>query len=120
DELAIRHITFWRDGFTFDDVALMRYDDSANIDVLKAIHAGQAPPSLLNVRPGQLVELQVTKRTDEDYVPPKIKPFSGTDNRLGAPVPAAVPPSSGSASSTSNSGAAADASNIAPRFEVDQ
>jgi UBX domain-containing protein 1 len=81
------------------------------------VSSREAPPSLLNVRPGQLVDLQVTKRTDEDYVPPKIKPFSGTDNRLGAPVPGAVPPSSGSASSTSNS---AGASNMAPRFEVDQ
>jgi UBX domain-containing protein 1 len=84
------------------------------------VSSRHAPPSLLNVRPGQRVELRVMKRTDEDYVPPKIKPFSGTDNRLGAPVPAAVPPSSGSASSTSNSGAAAGASHIAPRFEVDQ
>jgi hypothetical protein len=42
DELAIRHITFWRDGFTFDDGVFMRYDDLANVDVLKAIHAGCA------------------------------------------------------------------------------
>ncbi|KAF7362715.1 SEP-domain-containing protein [Mycena venus] len=118
DELAIRRLTFWRDGFTVEDGALMRYDDPANADVLAAIHAGHAPPSILNVRHGQRVDVQVTKRTDEDYIPPKVKPFSGTGNRLGAPVPAAAPPAS--TSSTSSSGGAAGASSITPRFEVDQ
>lgn len=31
-----------------------------------------APPSVLNVLPGQSVELRVMKRLDEDYVPPKV------------------------------------------------
>ena len=49
-----------------------------------------APESVLNVRYGQQVELRVAQRTSEDYVPgPKkpSKPFSGSGNRLGSPVP---------------------------------
>ncbi|KAF7350626.1 SEP-domain-containing protein [Mycena sanguinolenta] len=115
DDLAIRRLTFWRDGFTVEDGPLMRYDDPANADVLAAIHAGHAPPSILNVRLGQRVDVQVTKRTEDNYVPPPPKPFSGSGNRLGAPVPAAtVAPSSSSAAP------AASASGSSPRFEVDQ
>ncbi|KAF8157379.1 ubiquitin-related domain-containing protein [Mycena galopus ATCC 62051] len=92
----------------------MRYDDPANADVLAAIHAGHAPPSILNVRHGQRVDVQVTQRTSDDYVPPPPKPFSGSGNRLGAPVPAA--------SSTSSSTAAASAATASGpvSFEVDQ
>ncbi|KAK7057951.1 SEP-domain-containing protein [Favolaschia claudopus] len=118
DELVVRRLTFWRDGFTVEDGELMRYDDPANADVLAAIHAGHAPPSILNVRIGQRVDVQVTKRTDEDYIPPKPKPFSGSGNRLGAPVPAAV--SSSAAASSSSRSQATSASSITPRFEVDQ
>ena len=49
-----------------------------------------APEHVLNVRYGQQVELRVAQRTDEDYVPgPKkpAKPFAGSGNRLGSPVP---------------------------------
>ncbi|KAJ7681463.1 SEP domain-containing protein [Mycena olivaceomarginata] len=88
DELAIRRLTFWHDGFTIEDGPLMRYDDPANADVLAAIHVGHAPPSILNMRPGQRVDVQVSKRTEDDYVPPPAKPFSGTGNRLGAPTSA--------------------------------
>ncbi|KAJ7884451.1 SEP-domain-containing protein [Mycena leptocephala] len=118
DELVVRRLTFWREGFTVEDGPLMRYDDPANADVLSAIHAGHAPPSILNVRIGQRVDVQVTKRTDEDYIPPKPKPFSGTGNRLGAPVPAV---SSSSAPAPSSSAQASTSSSvITPRFEVDQ
>ncbi|KAJ6592617.1 SEP domain-containing protein [Mycena capillaripes] len=122
DELVIRRLTFWRQGFTVEDGPLMRYDDPANADVLAAIHAGHAPPSILNVRIGQRVDVQVTKRTDDDYVPPKPKPFSGAGQRLGAPVPSVSTTSASTytTSATSTSGAAASASAITPRFEVDQ
>lgn len=51
-----------------------------------------APPAVLNVLPGQHVELRVTKRTDEDYVPPKgTKTFGGSGHRLGAVVPDSYP-----------------------------
>ncbi|KAF8160112.1 hypothetical protein K438DRAFT_1985917 [Mycena galopus ATCC 62051] len=65
---------------------LMRYDDPANADVLAAINAGHAPPSILNLCYGQRFDVQVTQRTSDDYVPPPPKPFSGSSNRLGAPV----------------------------------
>jgi UBX domain-containing protein 1 len=50
DELVVRRLTFWREGFTVEDGPLMRYDDPANADVLAAIHAGcvfQAPLLLI-------------------------------------------------------------------------
>ncbi|KAJ7857492.1 hypothetical protein B0H14DRAFT_3639106 [Mycena olivaceomarginata] len=111
DELAIRRLTFWRDGFTVEDGPLKRYDDPANADVLAAIHAGHAPPSILNMRPGQRVDVQVSKRTEDDYVPPPAKPFSGTGNRLGAPT-------SAPSASVARAAPASNAS-INPRFEVD-
>ncbi|KAJ7616926.1 SEP domain-containing protein, partial [Mycena polygramma] len=80
-------LTFWRQGFTVEGGPLMRYDDPQHADVLAAIHSGRhAPPSIPNVRPGQRVDVQVTKRTEEDWVPPKAKPFSGAGDRLGAPL----------------------------------
>lgn len=40
EETAVRHITFWRDGFAVEDGELMRYDDPANAHVLSEINAG--------------------------------------------------------------------------------
>lgn len=37
---AIRHLTFWRDGFSVEDGELMRYDDPANDQILSEINAG--------------------------------------------------------------------------------
>ncbi|KAJ7328311.1 hypothetical protein DFH08DRAFT_967457 [Mycena albidolilacea] len=59
----------------------MRSDDPANADVLAVIHAGHAPQSILNVRPGQRVDVQVSKRTEDDHVPPPAKPFSDVVSR---------------------------------------
>ncbi|KAJ7089558.1 SEP domain-containing protein [Mycena epipterygia] len=117
EETVIRRLTFWRDGFTVEDGVLMRYDDPANTEVLAAIDAGHAPPSILDVLPGQRVDVQVTKRTDEDYIPPKPRPFQGSGNRLGAPVPAARPSASASSSSAAQP---QERANINPQFEVDQ
>lgn len=91
-----------------------------------------APPSILNVQPGQHVELRVTKRTEEDYVPPKgTKLFSGEGHRLGAVVPdfstgtsgTSMPgsfPSSANASTSAARGSSEDKPSISPKFEVDQ
>jgi len=52
-----------------------------------------APPQILNVRVGQPVELRVTRRLGEDYVPPPKRPlgtFEGTGHRLGDAVPEVV------------------------------
>ena len=40
EETAIRHLTFWRDGFSIEDGELMRYDDPANEQILNEINAG--------------------------------------------------------------------------------
>ncbi|CAZ86320.1 unnamed protein product [Tuber melanosporum] len=87
-----RSLTFWRDGFSVEDGPLMRYDDPANQDVLRAIQNGRAPLSLMNVEPGQPADVNVFRRIDEDYVPTKKKPapFSGTGQRLGSPTPSAL------------------------------
>ncbi|KAI0357190.1 SEP-domain-containing protein [Trametes cingulata] len=140
EETAIRHLTFWRDGFTVEDGELMRYDDPANEQILAEINSGRAPPQILNVAPGQPVELRVVKRLSEDYVPsPKArqaKVFSGQGHRLGSPVPGELTPGASSSGSGSGmpggfpSGSASaggsslpaqrTADSISTRFEVDQ
>ncbi|KAF8674578.1 SEP protein [Rhizoctonia solani] len=123
DEVAIREITFWRDGFSIADGPLLKYDDPANQAILSAINSGSAPPSVLNVRVGQPVELRVAQRTKEDYRPPPPKPatpFSGSGNRLGAPAPSGEASGSGSGS-TSMPGTFANSEpeSIRTMFEVD-
>lgn len=93
----------------------------------------RAPPSILNVLPGQPVELRVAKRTTDDYVAPKRGAFHGSGNRLGAPVPDIASSSASASGSTSMPGsftpeapppAASDSQPDramgAPKFEVDQ
>ncbi|KAJ7078453.1 hypothetical protein B0H15DRAFT_788910 [Mycena belliarum] len=108
---ATRRLTFWRDGFTVEDGPLMRYDDPAHAAVLEAIHSGLAPPALLNVRPGQPVEVVVAKRTTEDFVPPR-DAWGAGGVRLGAPVPglSGAGPSASTSASTSASGSGSSAS----------
>lgn len=89
DEPQVRHLTFWKDGFSIEDGPLMKYDDPANKEILAAIKAGRAPLSILNVKFGQQVELRVAQRQTEAYQPPPKKPmkaFSGSGNRLGSPA----------------------------------
>ena len=145
-ESVVRHITFWRNGFTVGDGPLMDYDVPENAEILRSIEQGyaistylkskfihintidiyrQAPPALLNVRYGQPVELRVLKKVNEDYVEPERphRAFDGTGHRLGAPTP---PIGSSSAStsqasaSTSSSSAEADIQSVQTKFEVDQ
>ncbi|CDO76860.1 hypothetical protein BN946_scf184402.g1 [Trametes cinnabarina] len=105
EETAIRHLTFWREGFTVEDGELMRYDDPANEQILAEINAGRAPPQILNVFPGQPVELRVVKRLSEDYTPSprarQAKVFSGQGHRLGSPVPGELTPGPSSSASGS-------------------
>ncbi|KAA8906096.1 hypothetical protein FN846DRAFT_949148 [Sphaerosporella brunnea] len=84
-----RTLTFWRNGFSVEDGPLMRYDDPANREILQGIERGRAPLSLMNVQPGQPADVNVFKRMDEDYIPPKKKfvPFSGQGQRLGSLTP---------------------------------
>jgi UBX domain-containing protein 1 len=103
-ETAIRHLTFWRDGFTIEDSDLMRYDDPQSNQILSEIQTGRAPPSVLNIQPGQPVELRVAKRLEEPYTPSatakRAAAFSGSGNRLGAPVPSMTGASSSSSAQT--------------------
>ncbi|KAF8646010.1 hypothetical protein AX16_007436 [Volvariella volvacea WC 439] len=126
EETAVRHITFWRDGFSVEDGELMRYDDPNHAQVLAEINAGRAPPSVLNVLPGQPVELRVAQRTEENYIPPKKKAFSGSGNRLGAPVPEvvqisqAMPGAFPAPGSSSDAGPSREREGVTTKFEVDQ
>jgi len=138
EETAVRHITFWRDGFSVEDGPLLRYDVPENSRLLNEINTGHAPPSILNVRVGQPVELRVARRTNEEYVPPPkraMAAFEGSGNRLGSPVPVisgagdlnasasvsdAIPGAFPRATSTSTDAAVPRAPNDAPMFEVDQ
>ncbi|KAF9808997.1 hypothetical protein IEO21_07652 [Rhodonia placenta] len=137
EETAVRHLTFWRDGFSVEDGELMRYDDPANAQILSEINSGRAPPHILNVAPGQPVELRVVKRLQDDYSPePKAlgaNTFSGAGHRLGSPVPSLSTPGASGSGSTQMPGtfpgASAPASaptsertpeSIHTRFEVDQ
>ncbi|KAJ2817762.1 protein phosphatase regulator, partial [Coemansia sp. 'formosensis'] len=79
DEVAVRELTFWRNGFSLGDGPLFNTEDPVNRQNLEAILQGRAPLDILNVQPGQQVEMKVTNRRDEDYVPlaqPPAQPFS--------------------------------------------
>lgn len=93
----------------------------------------RAPPSILNVLPDQPVELRVSRRTDEDYVPTPQRGFAGSGNRLGGVVPESAsvpqvgmpgafpsPESSSAASATPPAPPPRDPDTIATRFSVDQ
>ncbi|CAK9436331.1 uncharacterized protein LODBEIA_P08890 [Lodderomyces beijingensis] len=84
-----REITFWKQGFTVGDSLLYSYDDPKNQRILNEIEQGRVPISILEVDPGDDVDVTVSKRTDEDYVPPKKKVggYHGAGQRLGSPVP---------------------------------
>lgn len=122
---TIRHLTFWKDGFSVEDGDLLRYDDPENSELLAQIQAGRAPPSILNVQEGEPVELNVTKRLEEEF-PTTRRAFTGTGHRLGAPVPEVASSSSSmpgafpAPAAAPSSSASGDSSNIVPKFEVDQ
>ncbi|KAK5779454.1 hypothetical protein RI543_003345 [Arxiozyma heterogenica] len=85
-----REITFWKDGFQVgSDGKLYRYDDPANEFFLNELNQGRAPLKLLDVKFGQEVEVNVFKKLDENYKPPKRKlgGFYGKGQRLGSPIP---------------------------------
>ncbi|KAJ7668899.1 hypothetical protein B0H17DRAFT_949679, partial [Mycena rosella] len=96
-------LTFWRDGFTIEDGLLMRYDEHEEILAAIQVNEGLASPTLLGVAPGQPVDVVVSKRTGEDYVP------DAWGARLDVPVPGfsgASSSSSGASSSSTSTSAA--------------
>lgn len=120
---AVRHLTFWRDGFSVEDGPLMRYDDPNNAQILEEINSGRAPPQILNVQVGQPVELRVARRTNEDYIPPTAgpaQPFSGAGNRLGAPVPPISGTDQPMPGRFDEGSSLSEPQSVSTRFEVDQ
>lgn len=87
-ERVKRILHFWADGFSIDDGDLFRFDDPANAQVLQQIRSGRAPLHIMNVAPGQEVDVSVNPH-EENYIKPKTqyKPFGGQGNRLGSPTP---------------------------------
>jgi UBX domain-containing protein 1 len=84
-----RTLHFWADGFSVDDGDLYRSDDPRNAEILDGIRRGRAPLSIMNVQPGQEVDVEI-KQHEEKYAKPKpkYKPFAGSGQRLGSPTPA--------------------------------
>lgn len=72
------------------DGDLYRSDDPRNAQILEGIRQGRAPLSIMNVEPGQEVDVEI-KQHDQNYVKPKpkYKPFQGVGQRLGSPTPGA-------------------------------
>ncbi|KAF9236773.1 hypothetical protein BU15DRAFT_88983 [Melanogaster broomeanus] len=127
EEEVQRNITFWRNGFSVEGGEFYSYADPENEQLIAEINAGRAPVSVLNVRPGQPVEVMVSKRTNEDYVPEK-RAFSGSGNRLGSPVPVITTSATmpGSFPAVESTGAASsvvlptERRSLTTIFEVDQ
>jgi len=86
-----RVLHFWNDGFSIDDGELYRSDDPRNRAILDGIRQGRAPLSIMDVEPGQEVDVNIEQHT-EDYVKPKKKytPWGGAGQRLGSPTPGDV------------------------------
>jgi UBX domain-containing protein 1 len=93
-----RTMHLWADGVSIDDGPLFRFDDPANQPLMEQINQGHAPLSMLDVQPGQEVDLNLDPHKDENYVKPKpkYKPFGGSGNRLGSPTPGVAAASSSS------------------------
>ncbi|OMH85534.1 UBX domain-containing protein 3 [Zancudomyces culisetae] len=113
-EPVIRNLTIWRNGFSMDDGPLHSNDDPNTQEYLRSILAGYAPTHLLNIRPGQHVELRVQQRNNEDYTPPpkKFVPFEGRGRRLGEVTPSVVGVSSSTQPATTGISQSADSEPI--------
>ena len=87
-ERVERVLHFWQDGFSIDDGDLYRFDDPRNSEILNSIRQGRAPLNIMNVQPGQEVDVEI-KQHEEKYIKPKMKykPFGGSGQRLGSPTP---------------------------------
>ena len=112
-----RILHLWNDGFSVEDGPLHRFDDPANAADLAMINQGRAPVHLMGVSYGQSVDVQLN-RHDSDYVKPKTvwKPFSGSGQRLGSPVPGEETPGAQPQTQASGSGAGP----TAPEMRIDE
>lgn len=119
-ERVERVLHFWQDGFSIDDGDLYRIDDPRNAEILNLIRQGRAPLNIMNVQPGQEVDVEI-KQHDEKYVKPKKKfrPFEGSGHRLGSPTPGA-PSMPGAFSSEPVAPAPTSVAAAAPTTDVDE
>jgi UBX domain-containing protein 1 len=119
-----RTMHLWADGVSIDDGPLFRFDDPANQPLMEQINQGHAPLSMLDVQPGQEVDLNLDPHKDENYVKPKpkYKPFGGSGQRLGSPTPGVAPASSSSTSAAPapSQRSAVSGSAAPPSNEVDE
>lgn len=112
-----RILHFWNDGFSVDDGDLYRSDDPRNQALLEQIRGGSAPLSVLNVQPGQPVDVNLEQH-DSNYVKPKKKyrPFEGQGTRLGSPTPGSASQSpvvtTGPSSTNTNSNTSSPTVNV--------
>lgn len=108
-----RILHFWNDGFSVGEGDLYRSDDPRNAEILDGIRQGRAPLSIMDVKPGQEVDVDI-KQHQENYVrpKPKYKPFGGSGQRLGSPTPGSD--SAATASPTPNPPAAASTTTSGP------
>lgn len=83
-----RTLHLWEDGFSIEDGPLRRFDDPQNAADLQMIRQGRAPVHLMGVRENEHIDVQLINHDENYKAPPKVyKPFSGTANRLGSPIP---------------------------------
>lgn len=118
-ERVRRYLHFWQDGFSVDDGDLYATADPRNAEILHGIRNGRAPLHIMDVLPGQEVDVEI-KQHETNYVKPqpKYKPFSGQGNRLGSPTPgdslSSPPTHSAPVSSTD------DSTSGPPKLDVDE
>lgn len=87
-ERVRRVLHFWSDGFSVDEGDLFRFDDARNAEMLQLIRSGRAPLHIMNVQPGQEVDVEVRPHEEAFNKPkPAYKPFEGSGQRLGSPTP---------------------------------
>lgn len=112
-----RVLHIWQDGFSIDDGELRRFDDPANQLDLSMIRSGRAPLHLMNVQHDQAVDVKLEQHdTPYKALPRKYKPFSGSGNRLGSPVPGA--PAAAAAAAPAASRISAATSGAAPSSPI--
>lgn len=125
DTPVTRVLTLWSDGLSIDDGELIARSDPRYKEILENLNQDRAPLSLLGVKFGQRVDIQIADRKTEAYRPPPKKPmkaFEGQGNRLGSPAPAIASGSSKSANPVDEAARSKSAQAFEPSktaFQVD-
>lgn len=113
---ARRTLHFWADGFSVDDGELYQSDDPRNAEILEGIRRGRAPLSIMNLQPGQDVDVEIQQHNEKYVRPkPKYKPFAGRGQRLGSPTPGIGTHTSAAAATTPS-----QATREPPKPDVDE